>query len=103
MFAQTSKSLSEGRHALHQQSRYLDSSPDRPTDSEHGTNATALFRKASCACGGGCPSCAAKSDNLRVSQPNDPAELEADRMADQVMRMSATGSKREIASNPGEG
>ncbi len=48
-------------------------------------------RKASCACGGGCSSCAKKnnekSSDLKVSQPNDPAETEADSMADKVMRM----------------
>jgi hypothetical protein len=95
VFAQTSKSLSQERHVLHQQSRYLDSSPDRLTGSEHATKATSLFRKASCACGGGCPSCNSNSGSLRVSQPDEPAEIEADRMADQVMRMPATGSKRE--------
>lgn len=47
-----------------------------------------LQRKASCACGGGCPRCQAKSNSLKVSQPNDPAEIEADAIADKVMRMS---------------
>ncbi len=47
----------------------------------------AVFRKASCACGGGCPDCQAKSSDLKVSQPNDPAEIEADQIADKVMRM----------------
>jgi hypothetical protein len=47
-----------------------------------------LQRKASCACGGGCPACQAKSSELKVSQPNDPAEIEADRIADRVMRMA---------------
>lgn len=41
--------------------------------------------KAACACGGGCPSCQEEFSNLKVSQPNDPAEIEADRIADQVM------------------
>lgn len=40
-----------------------------------------------CPCGGGCPACQAKSSDLRISQPNDPAEIEADRIADEVMRM----------------
>jgi hypothetical protein len=50
-----------------------------------------LNRKSSCACGGGCPSC--REDELpvqaklKISQPNDKYEQEADRMADQVMRM----------------
>jgi hypothetical protein len=46
-----------------------------------------IQRKASCACGGGCPSCQAKDTGLKVSHPNDAAEIEADRTADKVMRM----------------
>lgn len=49
-----------------------------------------LKRKSSCACGGGCPGCQAKSA-LNVSRPNDPAEIEADAIADRVMRMSESG------------
>jgi hypothetical protein len=48
-----------------------------------------IHRKASCACGGECPNCQAKSSNIRVSDPNDSAEIEADRVADTVMRMPA--------------
>jgi len=44
-------------------------------------------RKASCACGGGCPSCQAKSSDLRVSQLDDPFEIEADRIADKIFRV----------------
>jgi hypothetical protein len=40
-----------------------------------------------CACGGGCPRCQAKSTDLGVSQRNDPAEIEADQVADRIMRM----------------
>lgn len=47
-------------------------------------------RKASCACGGGCPACQAKAANPPVSQPTDALEIEADRMADKVLRMSPT-------------
>lgn len=46
-----------------------------------------IHRKASCACGGGCPSCQANNTGLKVSDPGDAAEIEADRVADQVMRM----------------
>jgi len=46
-----------------------------------------ISRKASCACGGECPSCQAKSRDFKISQPNDPAEIEADQIADHVMRM----------------
>jgi hypothetical protein len=45
------------------------------------------MRKSSCACGGGCPACQSNS-GLKVSSPNDSAELEADRIADTVMRKS---------------
>ncbi len=58
-----------------------------------------IQRKASCACGGGCPSCAIKnnekSSDLKVSQPNDAAEIEADRIADTVMRMPVSDGVRE--------
>ena len=50
-----------------------------------------IQRKASCACGGGCPACQSKNSGLKVSQPNDTAEIEADRIADQVMRMPVSG------------
>jgi hypothetical protein len=55
-----------------------------PTSSSFSSSV--IHRKASCACGGGCSACQAKS-NLNVSQPNDPAEIEADQIADKVMRM----------------
>ena len=45
-----------------------------------------LYRKASCACGGGCPACLAGSGSLKISQPGDQAEVEADRVADEIMR-----------------
>ncbi len=48
-----------------------------------------LQRKANCACGGDCPACQTKSGNLTVSKPHDPAEIEADQIADKVMRMPA--------------
>lgn len=48
-----------------------------------------IQRKPACACGGGCPACQTKSSDLKVSQRNDPAEIEADHIADKVMRMPA--------------
>ena len=48
-----------------------------------------LQRKTSCACGGGCLTCQAKSLGLNISQPGDADEIEADQIADAVMRMSA--------------
>ena len=50
-----------------------------------------IQRKASCTCGGGCPRCQAKSHGIRISQPNDPAEVEADRIADEIMCMPESG------------
>jgi peptidoglycan hydrolase-like protein with peptidoglycan-binding domain len=50
-----------------------------------------LAQRASCACGGGCPRCAAEAPaqpKLTISEPGDSFEREADRVADQVMRMA---------------
>ena len=54
------------------------------------TGATVLQRKPTCACGGGCPHCqdhAAIQPKLKIGEPNDKYEQEADRVAEQVMRM----------------
>lgn len=64
-------------------------------------NNAALLRKASCACGGGCSACQAKSSNLKVSQPNDAAEIEADQIADQVMRKLAHPVSQPLDQNIG--
>jgi peptidoglycan hydrolase-like protein with peptidoglycan-binding domain len=48
-------------------------------------------RASSCACGGGCPLCTAEAQTqpkLTISEPGDSFEREADRVADQVMRMA---------------
>jgi len=50
-----------------------------------------IQRKPSCACGGDCPDCQAKSHELKISQPHDPAEVEADWVADEIMRMPEPG------------
>src|SRR5882672_7896178 len=53
-----------------------------------------IQRKASCACGGDCPRCLQQAvpemiqTKLNISTPGDQYEQEADRVADQVMRMS---------------
>lgn len=54
-----------------------------------------------CACGGGCPRCQSIpliQAKLAVSRPGDPYELEADRMADRIMRMPAPAVRRQSAS-----
>jgi hypothetical protein len=52
-------------------------------------SAPMIQRKAACACGGDCPRCqtAALQPKLTISQPGDRHEQEADRLAEQVMRM----------------
>jgi hypothetical protein len=52
-----------------------------------------IQRKAGCACGGGCPVCQAKNSGLPVSHSNDASEIEADRVADMVMRSPENKSK----------
>ena len=52
-----------------------------------------------CACGGGCPRC--KEDlgiqtKLKIGNPNDKYEQEADRIADQVMRMPEPSVQRQV-------
>jgi outer membrane protein OmpA-like peptidoglycan-associated protein len=64
--------------------------------------AVGVQREASCACGGGCPRCRNKSPirtKLAVSKPGDIYEQEADRVAEQVLRMPA-GER--CSDSPGE-
>jgi hypothetical protein len=60
-----------------------------------------IQRKAACACGGGCPPCQSKlpiQTKLAVSEPGDVYEQEADRVAEQVMRMPVPALQRSCAS-----
>jgi hypothetical protein len=65
---------------------------------------TAIQRKSSCACGGGCPRCERESNNfkiqnkLAISTPGDKFEQEADAVADQVMRMPDSVVQRQCKS-----
>ena len=52
-----------------------------------------IRRKSSCSCGGGCPSCQSSARSLKISQPNDAAEVEADQIANRVMQMSIEHAK----------
>lgn len=56
------------------------------TINQGNTGVGLIARKASCACGGSCPKCKAAANGIKVSQPNDPAEIEADQIADTIMR-----------------
>jgi hypothetical protein len=55
---------------------------------------TMIQRKSGCSCGGGCPTCSDELDDLHVqtkleiNAPGEQFEQEADRMAEQVMRIS---------------
>jgi hypothetical protein len=56
-----------------------------------------LRRKSTCACGGGCPRCKRQETiqpKLKVGAPNDIYEQEADRVAEQIMRMPASAVQR---------
>lgn len=63
-----------------------------------------IQRKSSCACGGSCPHCSAKSagPGLQISQPSDSHEVEADRAADQIMRMPDGATAAPIAQTADE-
>jgi len=54
------------------------------------TNENRYIQKTACPCGGGCPRCRVGlpiQAKLKIGDPNDKYEQEADRVADQVMRM----------------
>ena len=58
--------------------------------------------RAACACGGTCPSCKGEERlqaKLAISQPGDAHEREADRVADQVMRMAAPSELADAGSS----
>ena len=54
-----------------------------------------IQRAPTCACGGSCPRCQSAASGLKISEPNDPYEREADAVADRVMRMA--GAERPAA------
>ena len=52
-----------------------------------------------CACGGGCPRCQEKlgiQTKLKIGEPGDKYEQEADRIADEVMRMPEPSVQRQM-------
>ena len=67
--------------------------------SSTGLNGSAMLqRKPGCACGGGCPRCqeeALLQTKLNIGEPGDQYEQEADRVADQVMRMLEASLQRQ--------
>lgn len=63
------------------------------------TGSAMLQRKPGCACGGGCPRCqegALLQTKLKISEPGDQYEQEADRIADRVMRMPESSIQRQM-------
>lgn len=52
----------------------------------HGIGVRPVIARAPCACGGSCPACRGGGAALRVSEPIDPAEREAEHVAGIVMR-----------------
>ena len=76
--------------AAHLFVRSRGSKENAPIFNPTAASALPLQRKAICACGGGCPACQSKpaiQTKLSISAPGDLYEQEADRIADQVMRM----------------
>jgi hypothetical protein len=63
-------------------------------------------QRSSCACGGGCPRCRESyppQSKLEVSQPGDALEQQADRIAEQVLRMPQPGHAGDPAAHEGSG
>lgn len=61
----------------------------------HAFPVSVIQRKPSCPCGGGCPRCKNTltiQPKLKINEPGDTHEQEADRVAEQVMRMPANTS-----------
>jgi outer membrane protein OmpA-like peptidoglycan-associated protein len=80
------------RSLQHEASPARGAKPDRPPPGA-GTpirSAPAMLRRVpGCACGGTCPRCQARS-GVRIGDANDPAEREADAMAERVLTMPAS-------------
>ena len=58
-----------------------------PLEGSTGFPAPFIQRLPSCSCGGGCPRCAAVQTKLKIGQPGDKYEQEADDVAESVMHM----------------
>lgn len=71
----------------------------KPSLSTVVADSTPLQRKPGCACGGGCPRCqeqALLQTKLKISEPGDAYEQEADRIADEIMQMPEPSMQRQI-------
>lgn len=79
---------------------YLQAS--QPTSTQMPTDVNGLLQRA-CACGSTCANCATKGNEqpilqpkLAIGSPNDRYEQEADRVADQIMRMPEPSIQRQM-------
>jgi hypothetical protein len=56
-----------------------------------------IQRLSNCPCGGGCPRCSGSTQpEVKIAQPSKQYEKEADRVAEQVMRMHGPGWSPEV-------
>ena len=59
-----------------------------PHTASPSLSSAVIQRRANCPCGGGCPHCRGViQPKLIIGQPNDKYEQEADRVAEQIMRL----------------
>jgi hypothetical protein len=72
-------------------------SPPARKTAPRGYSISPVLARSSCACGGGCPRCQARSA-LPISHPGDALEREADRVAEIAMSNSARGVSSAINS-----
>ena len=69
-----------------------------PSLSTVSPGSTMLQRKPGCACGGGCPRCQDElgiQTKLKIGEPGDKYEQQAERIAEQVMRMPEPTNQRQ--------
>jgi len=69
--------------------KVLTPTPSAAVASDFSSQDIEIQRKPTCPCGGGCPKCELSiQPKLKINEPGDKYEQEADRVAEQVMRMS---------------
>ena len=104
MFAQAPQSVPSNEVRIRHDLQTLPAVAQPTAVSEVAPGSSIFLRRSSCPCGGGCSACQTVSGDLSVSQPNDAAEIEADRIADSVMRMPAADFDNDrVIGGPGSG
>ena len=85
------------KYKNYQHDQYYHYNNDIAISNNNFFDKNAIQRKSICSCDGGCPSCKSEikdttmlniQPKLKVSQPNDPLEREADRVAEQILAIS---------------